>query len=214
MYPMRRIVHYKERNCYTNYLLSRTLFTNTERMKKNDPFATLGIQWGATTSEIKEAYKKRARELHPDVNKKDTPEEALKKFQMVQKAYSSLMDVKGAPHRDDLVEEWSFSIWRNGDIIAQERDDVAGVLRKRPVKPAASIGNEKKWGIASLGHPDGSGIKPKRAEYLSGGDTLTAGPRSSTVGTGQSKWVAKKEFKPWNPDDVKIKAASRDKAKR
>jgi len=54
--------------------------------------------------EIKDAYKKLARSLHPDVNKVDTPEQALKKFQRVQKAYEKLMDVKGAPHRDDLLE--------------------------------------------------------------------------------------------------------------
>ena len=82
----------------------RSLFTNTDAMKRDDPYATLDLQWGATTSEIKEAYKKLARELHPDVNKEDTPEQALKKFQRVQKAYSKLMDVKGAPHRDDLME--------------------------------------------------------------------------------------------------------------
>lgn len=195
----------------------RTLFTNTDAMKKDDPYATLGIQWGATTTEIKEAFKKKARELHPDVNKDDSPKKALEKFQTIQKAYSKLMDVKGAPHRDDLLEEWSFSVWRNGDIIAQERDDVAGVMRKRPVKPAVSLNAGKKWGIASLGHPDGGGNKPRRAEYL--GDGLTSGPRTSTVGTGQNKWVQKKEFKPWNPDSVKVKAVSRqsnlnDKGKR
>ena len=79
-------------------------FTNTDQMKKDDPFATLGVQWGATTSEIKNAYKQKARQLHPDVNKVDNPKEALRKFQNIQKAYKKLMDVKGAPHRDDLMD--------------------------------------------------------------------------------------------------------------
>lgn len=108
----------------------RNLFTNTDTMKKDDPYAALGISWGATTQEIKDAFKRKARELHPDVNKNDTPEQALRKFQLVQKAYAKLMDVKGAPHRDDLAEEWSFAVWRNSDVIAQERDDVAGVKGK------------------------------------------------------------------------------------
>jgi len=73
-------------------------------MKREDPYATLGLSWGATTTEIKDAYKKMARMLHPDVNTNDTPEQALVKFQRVQKAYSTLMDVKGAPHRDDWME--------------------------------------------------------------------------------------------------------------
>jgi len=181
-------------------------FTNTDIMKKDDPYAALGIQWGATTSEIKDAFKARARELHPDVNKTDNPEEALTKFQFVQKAYSKLMDVKGAPHRDDLMEEWSFSVWRNSDIIAQDRVDVAGAMRKRPIKPAVSTKPGSQWGVASIGHPDGGGSKRRRNEYLGDG-----GPRTSTVGTGQNKWVKKKEFKPWNPNSLKVTAASRDK---
>jgi len=178
-------------------------------MKKDDPYAALGIQWGATTTEIKDAFKKCARELHPDVNTTDSPEIALAKFQNVQKAYSKLMDVKGAAHRDDLMEEWAFSVWRNSDIIAQDRVDVAGVMRKRPIKPAESTKPGSQWGVASLGHPDGGGSKPRRAEYL--GDGTSAGPRTSTFGTGQNKWVKKKEFIPWNPDNVKVMAASRAK---
>lgn len=187
----------------------RSFFTNTDLMKKDDPFATLGIQWGATTTEIKEAFKKKARELHPDVNTNDEPEQALKKFQLVQQAYSKLMDVKGAPHRDDLLEEWSFAVWRNSDIIAQDRDDVAGVMRKRPIKPAEAIKPGTKWGTATLGHPDQKGIKPMRGEYI--GEGHSRRPPSNTVGTGISKHTSqkKKEFKPWNPKDVKVKAASR-----
>lgn len=203
-------------------VLRRSLFTNTDLMKRDDPYAALGIQWGATTTEIKEAFKKKARELHPDVNRTDSPEEALKKFQLVQKAYSKLMDVKGAAHRDDLLEEWSFAVWRNSDIIAQDRDDVAGVARKRPIKPAESTRPQSKWGIATLGHPDGSGNRPRRAEYIDVGKDGTStgkgdgvsrptrGPRSRTVG-GVGMGYKNLKFKPWNPDDVKVKAASRRK---
>lgn len=168
-------------------------------MRRDDPYAQLGLTWGATNTEIKEAYKKKARELHPDVNKNDTAEQALKKFQAIQKAYQTLMDVKGA--RDDLSEEWSFTVWRNSDTIAQDRTDVAGAMVKRPAKPASSIEN-KRWGVAALGHPDGGGNRSRRAQYLGDG-TPPKGPKSSTVGTGRSKWVTPKEFKPWNPSEVK-----------
>mmetsp|Transcript_2093 Transcript_2093/g.2993 ORF Transcript_2093/g.2993 Transcript_2093/m.2993 type:complete len:207 (+) Transcript_2093:74-694(+) len=171
-------------------------FTNTDIVKRDDPYAQLGLTWGATTSEIKDAYKKRAAELHPDVNTEDDHEVAVKKFQVLQKAYQKLMDVKGAPHRDDLAEDWSFSVWRHSDIIAQERTDVAGVSRKRPVKPAASIKNQQ-WGVAALGHPDGSGNRLRRGEYLE--DSNGNRRRSFTLGTGQNKWVTPKKFKPWNP---------------
>lgn len=178
--------------------MTATYFTNTDVMKGADPYAQLGLTWGATTTEIKEAYIMKARTLHPDVNKEDPPEQALKKFQAVQKAYQQLMDVKGAPHRDDLVEEWSFAVWRNSDILAQDRTDVAGEMRKRPSKPASSVTN-KQWGVATLGHPDGGGNRSRRAEYLGAGSTQ--GPKTSTVGTGRNKWVKPKIFKPWNPSE-------------
>ena len=174
----------------------RTYFTNADAMKRTDPYHTLGLEWGATTTEIKEAFRQKARRLHPDVNQTDTPETALEKFQALQKAYSQLMDSRGA-HRDDLTEEWQFHVWRTGDRIAEERIDVAGQARRRPAKPAESQRN-KNWGVAALGHPDQrSGNVRRRGELLSDGSSGD-GARSSTVGTGQSKWIKKKEYIPWN----------------
>ncbi len=98
-------------------------------------------------------------------------------------------------------------MWRNSDVIAQERDDVAGVLRKRPIKPVAAERPGSKWG-AALGHPDQSGNKLRRADYLGDGRP-TRGPRSNTVGTGTSGFS--KKYKAWNPDDVNIKGARRQK---
>ena len=168
-------------------------------MKKDDPYYELGLTWGATTSEIKDAFRAKARLLHPDVNKTDTPEQALQKFQSLQKAYQRLMKLDD--RRDDLLEEWSFRIWRTSDIIAQERTDVAGQARKRPAKPAVSLRNQQ-WGIAALGHPDGRGSSAvvRRNEFLGDGKP---GPKSSTVGTGRNKWVNPKPFVPWNPTETK-----------
>lgn len=178
------------------YSLPSNLHTNAERFKKEDPYACLGLTWGATITEIKEAYKKLARQYHPDLNKVDTPNVAVSKFQRIQVAYAKLMDVDGS-HRDDLAEEWSFGIWRNSDIIAQKRTDVAGVQRKRPIQPARS---DNHWGTLSIGHPSGSGNSFIRGEYLSEGGVHQRKVKSSTVGTGRNKWVKPKEYKPWNPD--------------
>merc|ERR1719445_336613 len=123
--------HLYNQHFYCNRFLSAPFYTNAERIKRNDPYANLGLSWGATITEIKEAYKKLAREYHPDLNKTDTPEKAIQKFQNIQKAYVKLMNLDGA-HRDDLVDQWSFQVWRSGDLIAQKRTDVAGVARKRP----------------------------------------------------------------------------------
>lgn len=176
-------------------------FTNTDLMKKDDPYAALGLTWGATVTEIKDSYKRLARELHPDVNTEDTPEQAIKKFKVVQASYAKLMDVKGS-HRDDLADQWAFQIWRNADIVAQERTDVAGLKRKRPVKPADSE-KTRQWGLPALGHPDGKrgNALSRSSEYLGDG----SGKKTGTVGSGINKWVQPKEFKPWDPNSMKFK---------
>ena len=174
------------------FIRRRFYFTNGKKKKKNDPYSILGLQWGdgATSADIKAAFRQKARELHPDVNTTDTPEQAIQKFQKLQKAYESLM--KSVTGDDNLdMEEWRVAIWRQSDRIAIDRTDVAGVLRKRPVQPAST-----KVYARELGHPDGRGAgTTTRGEYL--GD----GGKSSTVGTGRNKWVKPKEFKPWNPKE-------------
>jgi len=55
-----------------------------------DPYATLGVPRGATEKDIKSAYRKLAKELHPDRNK-DNPR-AAERFSDVTKAYDLLSD--------------------------------------------------------------------------------------------------------------------------
>ena len=55
-----------------------------------DPYATLGVQRGATEKDVKSAYRKLAKELHPDRNK-DNPK-AAERFSEVTKAYDLLSD--------------------------------------------------------------------------------------------------------------------------
>lgn len=55
----------------------------------NDYYATLGVARDATPEEIKRAYRKLARELHPDVN--DAPD-AQERFKAVAAAYEVLSD--------------------------------------------------------------------------------------------------------------------------
>ena len=169
-------------------------FTNADAMKKDDPYALLGLQYGDATStkDIKDAFRAKARELHPDVNTKDSPKEALRKFQRLQKAYNVLLG--NAADAEDGIEEWRFAMWRNGDRIAQDRTDVAGVARKRPVQPASK---RDVWAAKQIGHPDGRGsvTGSRRAEHLGDGKT-----KFSSVGTGRNKLVTPKEFKPWNSE--------------
>lgn len=55
-----------------------------------DPYATLGVSRGAGEDEIKKAYRKLAKELHPDRNR-DNPK-AAEKFGKVAQAYDLLSD--------------------------------------------------------------------------------------------------------------------------
>ncbi|PKP96272.1 MAG: molecular chaperone DnaJ, partial [Alphaproteobacteria bacterium HGW-Alphaproteobacteria-13] len=55
-----------------------------------DPYSTLGVSKSASEAEIKSAYRKLAKQLHPDRNK-DNPK-AAEKFSDVTKAYDLLSD--------------------------------------------------------------------------------------------------------------------------
>ncbi|RZM07698.1 MAG: J domain-containing protein, partial [Sphingomonas sp.] len=55
-----------------------------------DPYKTLGVARDATEADIKKAYRKLAKELHPDRNK-DNPK-ASEKFSQVTNAYDLLND--------------------------------------------------------------------------------------------------------------------------
>ncbi|WP_025587580.1 DnaJ C-terminal domain-containing protein [Sphingomonas sp. UNC305MFCol5.2] len=55
-----------------------------------DPYATLGVARGASEADIKKAYRKLAKELHPDRNK-DNPK-AAERFSQVASAYDLLSD--------------------------------------------------------------------------------------------------------------------------
>jgi len=59
-------------------------------MAKRDYYEVLGLSKGATEEEIKKAYRKLARQYHPDVNKDD--KEAAEKFKEINEAYHVLSD--------------------------------------------------------------------------------------------------------------------------
>src|SRR5512144_759800 len=61
-------------------------------MAKRDYYQVLGVDRGADDTEIKKAFRKLARELHPDVNAHDP--EAESKFKEAAEAYEVLSDAE------------------------------------------------------------------------------------------------------------------------
>lgn len=68
-----------------------------------DFYAILGVKQTATTNEIKKAYRKQAKELHPDKNKNDP--NASQKFQDLGAAYEALSDADKRKAYDRCGEE-------------------------------------------------------------------------------------------------------------
>lgn len=63
-----------------------------------DPYKVLGIPRGATEAEIKKAYRKKAKEYHPDLHPNDPV--AIKKMQEVNEAYDMLMNPEKYANRN------------------------------------------------------------------------------------------------------------------
>ncbi|MCM3716879.1 molecular chaperone DnaJ [Fictibacillus phosphorivorans] len=68
-------------------------------MSKRDYYEVLGLDKNASTDEVKKAYRKLARQYHPDVNKEA---DAEAKFKEVKEAYETLNDPQKKAHYDQF----------------------------------------------------------------------------------------------------------------
>lgn len=85
-----------------------------------DYYKILGIRRGATTSEVKSAYRRLARLRHPDVN--PGSEKAAREFAVLSKAYRVLMDPQERAYYDEklsLNANAGYSILRSNNPHAQ-----------------------------------------------------------------------------------------------
>jgi curved DNA-binding protein len=75
-----------------------------------DYYQVLGVKREATAQEIKAAYRKLARQWHPDLHTGKKKEEAEEKFKQINEAYEVLSDEEKRSKYDRLGKNW-----RNGD---------------------------------------------------------------------------------------------------
>src|SRR3954462_3668316 len=69
-----------------------------------DYYKILGVEKNASEEDIKKAYRKMARKLHPDLNPND--KEAHKKFQQVNEANEVLSDPEKRKKYDKYGKDW------------------------------------------------------------------------------------------------------------
>src|SRR5438105_7990585 len=72
-------------------------------MEYKDYYATLGVNRTASEKEIKSAYRRLARQYHPDVNKDP---KATDRFKLINEAYEVLRDPKKRVKYDQLGSDW------------------------------------------------------------------------------------------------------------
>ncbi len=76
-------------------------------MPGKDYYQILGVKRGSTDKDIKQAYRRLARKLHPDVNPGDKSAEA--KFKEVNEAYEVLGNTETRKKYDEFGEQWKYA---------------------------------------------------------------------------------------------------------
>ncbi len=120
-------------------------------MAKKDYYATLGIAKGAPKKDIRTAYRKLAREHHPDVNPGDKASEA--RFKEINAAYEVLSDDDKRKKYDKYGDQWEHA----DQIEEMQRQRGAGGQRgSQAYRYAGPDGGNVRFEFGDLSGLDGS----------------------------------------------------------
>jgi DnaJ domain len=145
-----------------------------------DPYATLGLPPGASTDEIRRAYRRLAKANHPD----SAGEKALPRFLAIQAAYESLVGASGT-HRPGARPAGPQPTAREGWRANPER---ARATRQGPTaRPAGPAGSAGPDGPAAGRRRRPAGDEPRRPAGGRKRASNTATPGSTTYDTAEDE---------------------------
>jgi curved DNA-binding protein len=159
-----------------------------------DYYKTLGVERTATPADIKKAYRRLARELHPDRNPGDKTAE--RKFKEANEAHEVLADPKKRQQYDALGSNWD-QYGRAGGAGAGAAGSPFGAGASDPFGPGSPFagyaaqggGGNVRYEFRSAGSDDFSDFF---RTFFAGSDTAAAaGSRSATTtadATGAAAW--------------------------
>ena len=122
-------------------------------MNDKDYYAILGVEKDATTDEIRKAFQKKARKLHPDVNKEPDAEE---KFKEVSEAYAVLSDEDKRKRYDAM---------RSGNPFAGSSAGYGSPSAGGYGDPFGGMGGPFAWGPFGGGFNTGAGRGRQSRSY-------------------------------------------------
>ena len=158
---------------------------------QGDPFRTLGVSPDASLNEVRSAYRRLAKQYHPDT----AGERALSRFLAIQAAYERLVDDQGR------LRSAGGDPWRPGPPPRRASRDAWRARRTGP-RPAGASGSSGTGSRAGSGTRSGSAAGGRDASDAGTGArpegerTRRRGPRKATPGSTSYDEAAETPFEP------------------